>query len=160
MTESERNAKMARLEQRWAGVPKAMKERLFTSVAAQIGRIIEGDRPFREYIAKARQRGMVDAVDAAEAIRESSLYDGSAPDRMQRLAGALADIPKLPHRPPRWHEDHFARMDSLVAEGCSPTGAAKAILKEDGIQLADPKGTADSLVKAWKKDRRRAERQK
>lgn len=150
---TEQQKRLARLEQKWAQIPKDLVDRFTAALVGDFTRFMEGDRPRREYAAKARASGNTRAAEIAEGLVKHDYYDDVLPEDMARYVEQLKPIPNPPHRPRKWTEAHFARLDKLVAEGFSPTGGAKAILRQDGVQLADPKGTAGGLVKAWKKSR-------
>lgn len=152
MKEEQRNAKLARLEQRWAEVPEETKERIIAGLSAQLGRVIEGDQARKDYLAKARALGNTKAIAQAEELQWNNRYDAAQPEEMRDFVKLWRPLPNPVGPPRKWTSVHFTMIDELLASGDfqTPTSAAKEILRREGYRLADPKGRADRLVKAWR----------
>lgn len=142
----------ARLDQKLSQLPQSMIDQFKAALVNGFARVLEGDRPLREHIEKARRLGNEDAADVAAALRASELYDDASPDRMSKLAAVLAPIPDPRGRPETWGEPEYLRMDEYFDNGMKPTSAARKIAREDGSTMAgqELKDFVDARVKAWR----------
>lgn len=110
---TEKQKRLARLEQKWAKLPKDLVDRFTASLVGSFTRVMEGDRPRREYVAKARASGNTRAAEIAEGLAKHDYYDAALPEDMPEYVKQLKPIPRPRKRPNEWTEDHFKKLDGL-----------------------------------------------
>lgn len=158
MTEEQR--RLARLEQTWAQLPKDLVDQFKAALVDGFARVMEGDRPRREYAAKARAGGNTRAAEIAEGLVKHDYYDAALPEDMAEYVEQLKPIPRQRKRPNEWTEEHFRKLDGLDEK--MRAGAIASIVAAlcPNLTRLEAKGRRDSLLRAYKKDRGRDRRQK
>lgn len=158
MTEEQKRG--VRLDQKLAQLPKDMLDQLTTALVGGFTRFMEGDRPRREYAAKARASGNTRAAEIAEGLVKHDYYDDALPQDMAEYVGQLKPIPRPRKRPNEWTEEHFSRLDGLDEKRRAEKVASIVASLFPNLTRLEAKGRRDSLLRAYKKDRFPVQRQK